>query len=77
MVRGSFVSVYTENLEVGDGSGMTRHVLLEGDPIHISYNDLTNKPYGLRGPQGPPGASPEDHGYLLPTPLTSVLERGY
>jgi hypothetical protein len=27
--------------------------------------------------QGPPGVSPEDPGYLPPTPLTSALERGY
>jgi hypothetical protein len=27
--------------------------------------------------QGPPGVSPEDPGYLPPTPLTSALERGH
>ena len=27
--------------------------------------------------QGPPGVSPEDPGYLSPTPLTSALERGF
>jgi hypothetical protein len=80
LLEGHFVSVYADNLEVGDGTGTTRRVLLVGDPIQISYNDLTDKPQifqGEQGPPGPPGVSPEDPGYLPPTPLTSALERGY
>ncbi len=55
-------------------------MLLEGDPIEISCNDLTDKPEIFQGEQGLPGqhgVSPEDPGYLPPTPLTSALERGY
>ncbi len=55
MVRRTFQKKNTDNLEVGDGTGATRRVLLEGDPIQISYNDLTDKPALLQGEQGPAG----------------------
>ncbi len=42
------MSVYTDNLEVGDGSEMTRRVMVKGDPIHISYNDLTENTFFYR-----------------------------
>jgi hypothetical protein len=42
-----------------------------------SYDDLIDKPEILQGEQGPPGISPEDPGYLPPTPLPPALERGY
>ncbi len=41
------MKVYVDYLEVGDGSGGTRRVLLEGDPIEISYNDLVDRPGNL------------------------------
>jgi hypothetical protein len=34
-LEGHFVSVYADNLEVGDGIVTTRRVLLEGDPIQF------------------------------------------
>ncbi len=41
-IEGHFVSVYADNLEVGDGSGGTRRVLLEGS--QTDYKSLGNKP---------------------------------
>ena len=43
MARGPFhPKIYTDYLEVGDGNGETRRVLLEG--TEIDYNSLVNKP---------------------------------
>ncbi len=46
------MSIYADNLSVGDGTGTTRRVLLEGDPIQFSYEDLTDKPVFFQGEQG-------------------------
>jgi hypothetical protein len=35
-----FVNVYTDNLYVSDARGTSRRVLLEGDTVTVSYDDL-------------------------------------
>ncbi len=67
--------MFADEMYVSHPEGGGRRVMYEG--IEISYTDLVNKPEVLQGEEGPPGPSPEDPGYLPPTPLTSALERGY
>jgi len=53
-----------EDLERGVEALSNKLIGLEED-----FNILSKEP-------GPPGVSPEDPGYLPPTPLTAALERG-
>jgi hypothetical protein len=43
-LEGHFVTVYADNLSVNDESGTSRWVLLEGDTVTVSYDDLEDLP---------------------------------
>ena len=71
--------VYSNNLEIGDGTGTSRRVLLEGDPLEVSYTDLTDKPDLLQVPPGPAGASSDAPGYVATSTHESntIANEGY
>ena len=69
-LEGHFGTVFADEMYVSHPEGGGRRVMYEG--FEISYNDLVNEPEVLQGEQGPPGPSPEDPGYLPPTPLPHV-----
>jgi hypothetical protein len=73
-----FGSVCVAEMFVSHPEGGGRRVMYER--FEISNDDRIDKPeiiQGEQGEQGPPGISPEDPGYLPPTPLTSALEQEY
>ena len=59
---------YTPRIEALEDEDEVLSNYLTG--IEEDFNTLSKEP-------GPPGVSPEDPGYLPPTPLTFAFERGY
>ncbi len=79
-LKGHFITGYANNFKIGNGTGMPRRFLLEGDLIEFAYNDLTEKPdllQGEKGPPGPPGptgVTPDAPGYVAtPTYESNTL----
>jgi hypothetical protein len=44
-LEGHFVNVFADSVSVLDASGTSRRVLLEGDSVTVSYNDLDDLPH--------------------------------